>query len=156
MKTLLRIRRKKKLLSRYIKWLPKKNLFLSLSSALLFFLALPPFNLYFLGFIAFMPFFLIQEEQSKLSKLFLYGWFMGFALYFAGFFWLIETIEIFGGLPFPAAFLVYLLFCLFFSLKYGIFIWLANALQQYYHFRLLSYGERLLFAELFLNCFPFI
>lgn len=147
---IIKKRKKKRSISKYFKWLPKKNLVLSLTSSALFFLTLPPFNLYFLGFIAFIPFFLIQEEEIKLYKFFRYGCVMGFALGFVSFFWLIETIQVFGNLPLFVSVLIFLLFCAFFSLKYGIFIWLANALQQYYRIStFLSYGGALILVELF-------
>ncbi len=147
---IIKKRKKNRSFSKYFKWLPKKNLVLSLSSATLFFLTLPPFNLYFLGFIAFIPFFLIQEEEVKLYKFFRYGCVMGFALGFVSFFWLIQTIQVFGNLPLLVSVLIFLLFCAFFSLKYGIFIWLANALQQYYRIStFLSYGGALILVELF-------
>ncbi|PKL13143.1 MAG: apolipoprotein N-acyltransferase, partial [Spirochaetae bacterium HGW-Spirochaetae-6] len=149
-KAKLKTKKIKPTLGRHLKWLPKKNWVLVFSSVILYTLAVPPYNMWIFSFIAFIPFFIIQEEVKSLKKLFLYGWVFGFILYAYNFYWLSGTISVFGGLNSYLAFFVFLLFALAFSLKYALFNWLANALQQYYSIiPILSYGSAMILVELF-------
>ncbi|HCL56762.1 MAG TPA: apolipoprotein N-acyltransferase [Spirochaetia bacterium] len=148
--------KRKKIIQKYLRWLPKRKINLSILGGVLFFFTTPPFNLWILGFFLFIPFFMIEEEEENWGKIFIYGWIFGLVMYFTSFFWLVDTIQIFGGLPYTASIFVYIFFCLIFALKYAFFFWIAKMFRTYGIPKFLSYGSALLIVEIFYpEIFPF-
>lgn len=140
----------------YINKVPQKNLILAILGSFLFFLSSPPFNLWFMAFFALIPLFIIHKNISSVKSAFFYGWIFGIMLYLLGFRFLVSTIQVFGQLPFWLSVIIFILFCLFFALKYAVFFMFAKYFTKYKMPFFLSYLAALLIVELFFpELFPF-
>jgi len=153
---------------RYIKILNKilKNLFqtiinnkiiLTLIGSISFTFTVYPFYIWPLVFISVFCLFRIKEISKNKKELFIYGWFFGFIIYFIGFNWLINTIEIFGEMPLYISVLIFIFFSIAFGLKYSIFLWLSGVLQEKLKLtQILAFCSSIIIAELFFpELFPF-
>ncbi len=109
------------------------KLFYSLLSACLTVLSFPDIDYWFLMFFSFIPiFFIIPNTKSYKSALF-FGIITGITTLYGGFYWLIHTLEVFGGISKELATPIFILYSVFFSLKFPlIFIglrWINNNLR---------------------------
>src|ERR1700732_3196029 len=97
-------------------------------SGCLWFLACAPFALSALAWIAAVPMLLAVDRAPTFKRALCLGWWAGIVETAGGFYWLIDVMQRFADFPFPAAVLVFLLFCaaraviflLFAGIVYGI------------------------------------
>jgi apolipoprotein N-acyltransferase len=153
----MKLKLKKNILAPYLKFLPKKNIILSIFSGFLFFFTAPPFDIWLLGFIFLIPMLIIREEETSFKKIFFYGWLNGIIMYIFGFYWLTHTIQVFGQLPMSVSVLLFIMYSVVFALKFGIFFWLGTFLEKIYNVpAILSFGSAIILVELFFpELFPF-
>jgi len=81
-------------------------------------LCCPDYDLWWLGFLAWVPMFAAIEGLRPRAALF-YGWLIGCATVFWGFFWLTELLVKFADFPLPAAAPVAFLFAAYHGLIWG-------------------------------------
>jgi apolipoprotein N-acyltransferase len=97
-------------------------------SGCLWFLAVTPFDLSALAWIAAVPMLLAVDRAPTFKRALCLGWWAGIVETAGGFYWLIDVMQRFADFPLPAAVLVFLLFCaaraviflLFAGIVYGI------------------------------------
>lgn len=75
------------------------------------FLACTPYNLWLLAWVAMLPALFVLDHASTARKAALFCWIAGTVTTAGGYYWLIELMRRFGDMPWPAAFLLYALFC---------------------------------------------
>src|ERR1700689_1717766 len=80
-------------------------------SGCLWFLAVTPFDLSVLAWIAAVPMLLAVDRAPTFKQALLLGWWAGIVETAGGFYWLIDLMERFADFPMAAAVLVFLLFC---------------------------------------------
>src|SRR5260221_4956310 len=80
-------------------------------SGCLWFLAVTPFDLYGLAWVAAVPMLLAVDRAPSFRRALLLGWWAGVVETGGGFYWLIEVMERFADFPWWAAALVFLVFC---------------------------------------------
>src|ERR1700681_395506 len=80
-------------------------------SGCLWFLAVTPFDLSALAWIAALPMSLAVDRAPTFKQALLLGWWAGVVETGGGFFWLIDVMQRFADLPWVAAALVLLVFC---------------------------------------------
>ncbi len=85
-------------------------------------LSIPNFEIGLLPFISFLPTFFIIRYTKTYKGAFFIGWIVGISGVFFGFNLLIYTVDTFGGEAFSnvMASFVFLLYCVFFSLKFPV------------------------------------
>jgi apolipoprotein N-acyltransferase len=117
-----------------------KRVFLSFIAALL--LAAPYIQpaLFPLAWVAFVPLFRALEGVDKPWRAVLFGWLTGFFGHVFGFYWLVDTISIFGGFPYAASVPIFLIYAALQGLQMALF---AGFL------RLAGFGPLQLFPALF-------
>lgn len=91
----------------------------------------PTFDLWFLSWIAFVPLLFAIEDQTP-RRSFLFGTIFGAAVYHGGYYYLVYTIEVFGGFPLPLAILLYSLLCFACGIQFGVFAYLVRRLDNYF------------------------
>jgi apolipoprotein N-acyltransferase len=86
------------------------NLLWTINSAILLVFAFPDFDIWYLAYVALIPFFyaLDQEKQSK-RKSFTLGWIWGTTFFFGTCWWLSVPMIETGGIPKPIAYLMVLI-----------------------------------------------
>jgi apolipoprotein N-acyltransferase len=77
--------------------------------------------LFALAWIAFVPLFWSIERAGKPGRAIFYGWLAGFFAHLAGFYWLVYTISVFGGFPYPASVAVFLVYAALQGLQMALF-----------------------------------
>jgi apolipoprotein N-acyltransferase len=80
-------------------------------SGCLWFLAVTPFDLSALAWIAAVPMLLAVDRAPTFKQALLFGWWAGIVETAGGFYWLIDLMQRFADFPLAAALLVFLLFC---------------------------------------------
>ena len=80
-------------------------------SGCLWFLAVTPFDLYGLAWVAAVPMLLAVDRAPSFRRALLLGWWAGVVETGGGFYWLIEVMQRFADFPWWAAALVFLVFC---------------------------------------------
>ena len=80
-------------------------------SGCLWFLAVTPFDLYGLAWVAAVPMLLAVDRAPSFRRALLLGWWAGVVETGGGFYWLIEVMQRFADFPWWAAALVLLVFC---------------------------------------------
>src|SRR6202795_1711178 len=80
-------------------------------SGCLWFLAVTPFDLSALAWIAAVPMLLAVDRAPTFKQALLLGWWAGVVETAGGFYWLVDVMQRFADLPWPAAALVLLVFC---------------------------------------------
>src|ERR1700687_3245176 len=80
-------------------------------SGCLWFLAVTPFDLSALAWVAAVPMLLAVDRAPTFKQALLLGWWAGVVETGGGFYWLIEVMERFADFPWWAAALVFLVFC---------------------------------------------
>jgi apolipoprotein N-acyltransferase len=83
-------------------------------------------SLFPLAWIAFVPLFWVIEKAETLRRAVLYGWLMGAGAHLIGFHWLVYTINVFGGFPYPISSLVFLLYAILQGVQMAIFAYLVR------------------------------
>ena len=83
-------------------------------------------NLLPLAWLAFVPLFWAIERAETLRRATLYGWLMGTVAHLIGFHWLVYTINVFGGFPYPVSSLVFLLYAILQGLQMALFAFLVR------------------------------
>lgn len=98
-----------------------------LSAALL---ATPYLNPIFfpLAWLAFVPLFWAIDRAESWRNSVLNGWLMGTAAHLIGFHWLVYTISVFGGFPYPISAAVFLLYAVLQGLQMAIFALLVRSI----------------------------
>src|SRR5438034_6734345 len=88
----------------------------------------PP--LFALAWVAFVPLFWIIHEAEGLRRPVYFGWLMGFFTHLIGFHWLVYTISIFGGFPYPVSTVVFLIYAALQGLEMALFALLVKRLGR--------------------------
>jgi apolipoprotein N-acyltransferase len=83
-------------------------------------------SLFPLAWISFVPLFWAVGRAETLRQAVLYGWLMGTVAHLIGFHWLIYTINVFGGFPYPISSLVFLLYAILQGGQMAIFAFLVR------------------------------
>jgi apolipoprotein N-acyltransferase len=78
-------------------------------------------SLFPLAWIAFVPLFWAITQAETLRRAILYGWVTGTVAHLIGFHWLVYTINVFGGFPYPISSLVFLLYAILQGAQMAIF-----------------------------------
>src|SRR5262245_39727923 len=118
-----------------------KNISYGLISGLLLVLSLPKPDFYPLAWIALVPLLFAIAETESIAQLLATSYAAGLVFFSGGFYWITETMMIYGGLSAPSAAAVGALFALSFALYFVVF---GLAL----HFAIRKFGPSgLLFAS---------
>src|SRR4030095_7558146 len=101
-------------------------IFGALSSAIL--LAAPFLAplLFPVAWLAFVPLFWAIARAKNLRGAVFYGWLAGFIAHLVGFYWLVYTINVFGGFPYPISTIVFLVYSGLQGLQMAIFAFLVR------------------------------
>jgi len=86
------------------------------------------FSLWPFALICFVPMFYVlhQERESSGKRILWLGWLHGFTGYAGGFYWLVETLDRFGGFPTGVSFLFASIFFAFQGLQQMLLYWLVH------------------------------
>ena len=101
-----------------------------LAAALAAVLLAAPFivpELFPLAWVAFLPLFWALDGATSLSRAIFWGWLTGFFAHLAGFHWLVYTISVFGGFPYPASVAIFLLYAALQGLQMALFAGFVRA-----------------------------
>jgi apolipoprotein N-acyltransferase len=79
-----------------------------------------------LAWLAFVPLFWVINRAETLRRAVLYGWLMGAVAHLFGFHWLVYTISVFGGFPYPISGVVFLVYAILQGLQMAIFAFLVR------------------------------
>ncbi|HXG52570.1 MAG TPA: apolipoprotein N-acyltransferase [candidate division Zixibacteria bacterium] len=74
-----------------------------------------------LAWVAFVPLFWALERCSGARQAALVGWLMGTTAHLIGFYWLVYTIRVFGGFPYPASAAIFFVYALLQGLQLALF-----------------------------------
>ena len=98
---------------------------LSFTATLLMALGAPPQGMTWLIWLGFVPLVLVARVsgERRPRQVFAIGWVGGLCSGLVGFPWIAETLERFGGLPFPVAALGLLLFAAWTAVPFGFWTW---------------------------------
>ena len=101
----------------------------AVASACLAMLSFPPFDLWFLAFVAWLPLLLWLPQQNPSPKqAFLAGWLAGSLLHFVFYWWLIHTMQAMSGFPWLLALLVHFVYATAMGLHQGLALWFVRSL----------------------------
>lgn len=78
------------------------------------------------AWVAFMPLFWCLERAGTLRQAAFCGWLMGFVAHLIGFHWLVYTISAFGGFPYAASVVVFLVYAALQAIQLSIFALLLH------------------------------
>lgn len=95
----------------------------ALLSSLLLVLAFPPFDLWWLGFIAVAPLMWAATHADRARNGFLLGWLTGTFFYFGSCWWATHSLITYGGIPTPVAYLLIFIAAVIVGLPTGLFGW---------------------------------
>ena len=84
-------------------------------------------SLFILAWVAFVPLFWVLESAKSVRGAVFYGWVMGFVAHLIGFYWLVYTISAFGGFPYAASVLIFLLYAALQAVQMALFALLVRA-----------------------------
>lgn len=105
--------------------LSRKDVGLSILTALLIVFSFPKFEWAHLIWIAFLPYLIAIQNKSP-KQAFGLGFIVGFVTTACGSYWILHTLREFGRLPLVLAIPIFLVFCLFNNLHFAIFGWLLK------------------------------
>lgn len=105
-----------------------RRLALVATSAVGMVLSCPNWDMYWLGFFMWIPYF-AAIEGCRPREAFGYGWLVGIITVFWGFFWMSELLTKFAGFSLPAAMPVTLLFAMWHGLLWGLSAWLITLVR---------------------------
>jgi apolipoprotein N-acyltransferase len=98
----------------------------------------PP--LFPLAWVAFVPLFWVVYQAESLRHGVYVGWLAGFLTHLIGFYWLVHTISVFGGFPYPISAVVFLIYAALQGLQMALFALLVKRF---------GYGPLCLFPPLY-------
>jgi apolipoprotein N-acyltransferase len=104
----------------------RKILFPAIGAALLAGPYLVP-GLFPLAWIAFVPLFTALDRAGSTRAAVFYGWVMGLVAHLIGFYWLVYTISVFGGLPYPVSALVFVIYAALQAVELALFGWFIRS-----------------------------
>jgi apolipoprotein N-acyltransferase len=78
------------------------------------------------SWIAFLPLFFLVFQSVSLRQAAFRGWLTGFFTHLLGFYWLVDTITVFGGLPAPMSGVVFLVYAALQGLQLSLFALLVK------------------------------
>jgi len=87
---------------------------------------LPP--LFPLAWFAFVPLIWAVYSSKTLWRAVLIGWLTGFTAHLFGFHWLVYTISVFGGFPYPVSSFIFLIYCAVQGIQFALFAALVRGL----------------------------
>ena len=99
-------------------------------SGCLWFLAVTPFDLSALAWVAAVPMLFAVDRAPTFKQALFLGWWAGVVETGGGFYWLIDVMQRFAEFPWPAAALVFLLFCAARALIFLLFTALACGIRR--------------------------
>src|ERR1700722_11423305 len=99
-------------------------------SGCLWFLAVTPFDLSLLAWIASVPMLLAVERAPTFRQALSLGWWAGVVETAGGFYWLIDVMQRFAEFPLAAAVLVFLLFCATRALIFLMFTGIVRGIRS--------------------------
>ena len=85
-------------------------------------------ELFPLAWVAFIPFFWAVRRAETLWQAAIIGWLTGFLTHLFGFHWLVYTISVFGGFPYPVSALIFLIYCGLQGIQMTLFALLVRGL----------------------------
>lgn len=104
-------------------------LLLAVASGCLYVFSFAPWDQGWLQWIAFVPLFigaqkLQEKEEARLKwfRFFLLGWATAIVITLGGFYWMVYSIQNYGGLPLPAALAIFVLFCFIGQLQVPLYL----------------------------------
>jgi apolipoprotein N-acyltransferase len=110
------------------------NYLLAAISGVLYILACAPIDQYYLMWVAFIPLFFaverLPESKRTYKQMFLLGLTSAFFMGATGFYWIIHATQNYGGLPWIAAFVLYLAFCFTNQLQVPFFLMFRKKLKD--------------------------
>ena len=78
------------------------------------------------AWVAFVPLFWAIARAKNLRGAVFYGWLAGFVAHLVGFYWLVYTINVFGGFPYSISAVVFLIYAALQGLQMAIFAFLVR------------------------------
>ncbi len=102
---------------------------LAFASGLLYFLAFPGIDCWYLSFISIVPLVIALRGQTPRRGLWL-GWVSGFTMTMAGFYWLLEMLRVFSGFPTPLCVLFMGALCAYQAGRMALGGWLTSRAEQ--------------------------
>ncbi len=83
-------------------------------------------SLFPLAWVAFVPLFWAVDQAKGLRQAAFYGWLVGFIAHLLGFHWLVYTINVFGGFPYPISTVVFFIYAALQGIQMAIFAFLVR------------------------------
>src|SRR4029453_8034482 len=80
------------------------------------------------AWVAFVPLFCVIAHAKNLRAAVFYGWLAGFVAHVIGFYWLVYTINVFGGFPYSISTVVFLFYAALQGLQMAIFAFLVRGI----------------------------
>ena len=80
------------------------------------------------AWIAFVPLFWVIGQAKTLRAAIIYGWLAGIFAHLIGFYWLVYTISVFGGFPYPVSAVVFVVYAALQGLEMAIFALLVRSI----------------------------
>jgi apolipoprotein N-acyltransferase len=80
------------------------------------------------AWVAFVPLFWAIADAKNLRSAVFYGWLAGFVAHVIGFYWLVYTINVFGGFPYSISTVVFLIYAALQGLQMAIFAFLVRSI----------------------------
>jgi apolipoprotein N-acyltransferase len=80
------------------------------------------------AWVAFVPLFWAVDRAKNLRAAVVCGWLAGFIAHLVGFHWLVYTINVFGGFPYPISTVVFLIYAALQGLQMAIFAFLVRGI----------------------------
>ncbi|MDX2170210.1 MAG: apolipoprotein N-acyltransferase [Deltaproteobacteria bacterium] len=81
------------------------------------------FSLWPLAWVAFVPLLLALDRAATRREALRIGWIAGLATNVPAFYWLVYTIHVFGGFPYPLALLFYVCLSFYSAVQFVLFAW---------------------------------
>jgi apolipoprotein N-acyltransferase len=110
------------------------GLALSTLSGCMWFLSCTPFHLPALSWVAMVPVLFVLDRAATQARAIFFSWWAGAVVTAGGFYWLIELLRRFASLSSPAAFSLYVLFCVYQGVVFLLFGWAVRAIRSRYSF----------------------
>ena len=73
------------------------------------------------AWVAFLPLLCSVQRAKTQRQALVCGWLMGIAAHLFGFYWLVYTISVFGGFPYPASVAIFILYAMLQGIQLAIF-----------------------------------
>jgi len=106
-----------------------KRYILTIFGAILLVLAYPKFNLPFLAWFAFIPFFMAIKDQDSLKRL-IHGFIFGFVFFYGTLYWINNSVIIYGGVKWYASIFIVALLNAYLAIYMSLFAFLLPVLRK--------------------------